>query len=87
MAILLCRRRRGERRIRKERRATIIYATEYVFAAKYAKRELRHGEMARTDRKAGASILNAVDGVNGLRRSKHEEGEKKKLARVWQEAS
>jgi hypothetical protein len=54
---------------------------------KYAKRELRHGKMARTDRKAGAGILNAVNGVNGLRRSKYEEGERKKFARVWQEAS
>lgn len=59
--------------------STDVYATEYVFATKYVKRELRHGEMARTDRKAGASRLRAVNGANDLRQSQHEQGEEKEL--------
>ncbi|EHK42085.1 hypothetical protein TRIATDRAFT_84159 [Trichoderma atroviride IMI 206040] len=56
-----------------------IYATEYVFTTKYAKRELRHGEMARTDRKAGTRMSSAVNGVTSLRHSQHEEGEEREL--------
>lgn len=69
LAILLYRRRRGERRIREERKRTGIYTTEYVFAVKFARQELRHGKIARTNGKAGVSILNAVHGVNDLRQS------------------
>jgi hypothetical protein len=67
LAILLYRRRRRERRIREERKRTDIYTTEYVFAIKFARRELRHGKIARTNGKVGASILNVVHGMNDLR--------------------
>lgn len=46
---LLYGRRRGERRIREERKRTDIYTTGYVFAIKSARRELRHGKTARTN--------------------------------------